>query len=77
MTDEMFLAAARALAAQASQRDLEQGRIFPAASRMREVAGSVAAAVAATAHEQGHASKPRPRDLRAEAARSMYEPGYT
>jgi malate dehydrogenase (oxaloacetate-decarboxylating)(NADP+) len=77
MTDEMFLAAAEALAAQASQRDLEQGRIFPAASRMREVAGSVAAAVAATAHEQGHASKPRPRDLRAEAARSMYEPGYT
>jgi malate dehydrogenase (oxaloacetate-decarboxylating)(NADP+) len=77
MTDEMFLAAAEALAAQVSQADLKQGRIFPAASRMRQVAAAVAAAVAATAYEQGHASKPRPPELHAEAVRSMYEPGYT
>jgi malate dehydrogenase (oxaloacetate-decarboxylating)(NADP+) len=76
MTEEMFLAAARALAAQASEHDLEQGRIFPVASRMREVAAAVAAAVAAMAYEQGHASRPRPPDLRAEAARSMYQPRY-
>jgi malate dehydrogenase (oxaloacetate-decarboxylating)(NADP+) len=76
MTDEMFFAAARALAGRASEADLERGRIFPIASRMREVAAAVAAAVAATAHEQGHATKPRPPDLRAEAARSMYEPRY-
>lgn len=76
MTDEMFFAAARALAAQTSEADLDQGRVFPVASRMREVAAAVAAAVAAMAHEQGHASKPRPHDLRADAARSMYEPRY-
>jgi malate dehydrogenase (oxaloacetate-decarboxylating)(NADP+) len=77
MTDEMFLAAAKALAEQASDADLKLGRIFPVATRMREVAASVAAAVAATAHEQGHASKPRPPDLRTEAARYMYRPDYT
>jgi malate dehydrogenase (oxaloacetate-decarboxylating)(NADP+) len=76
MTDEMFLAAARALAGQATEADLKQGRIFPVASRMREVAVAVAAAVAATAHEQGLAGKPRPSDLRTEAARFMYEPRY-
>jgi malate dehydrogenase (oxaloacetate-decarboxylating)(NADP+) len=77
MTDEMFFAAAEALAGQVSEADLKQGRIFPVASRMREVAAAVAAAVAARAYEQGHASKPRPPDLRAEAARSMYEPDYS
>ena len=76
VTDEMFFAAAQALAAQISEADLEQGRIFPVASRMREVAAQVAAAVAAVAYAQDHATKPRPLDLRAEAARVMYEPRY-
>jgi len=75
-TDEMFFAAAQALAAQASEADLQQGRIFPVASRMREVAAAVAAAVAETAWNQGHATNPRPADPRAEAARVMYEPRY-
>jgi malate dehydrogenase (oxaloacetate-decarboxylating)(NADP+) len=76
MTDEMFFAAARALAGQASEADLKLGRIFPVASHMRELAAAVAAAVAAAAYEQSLATKPRPADLRAEAARFMYEPRY-
>jgi malate dehydrogenase (oxaloacetate-decarboxylating)(NADP+) len=75
-TDEMFFAAAHALAAQVSESDLKVGRIFPVAGRMREVSAALAAAVAAVAHEQGHATKPRPPDLRAEAAQVMYEPRY-
>lgn len=76
VTDEMFFAAAQALAAQIAEADLEQGRIFPVAARMREVAAQVAAAVAAVAYAQDHATKPRPLDLRAEAARVMCEPRY-
>jgi malate dehydrogenase (oxaloacetate-decarboxylating)(NADP+) len=76
VTDEMFLAAARALADQVSALDLEQGRVFPSAARMREVALAVSVAVAAVAHDQGHATRPRPADLAAEAARFMYVPEY-
>lgn len=75
-TDEMFFAAAQALAAQVSQADLGAGRVFPKGARMREVAAAVAAAVAAVAYDQGNATKPRPVDLPAEAARSMYQPEY-
>jgi malate dehydrogenase (oxaloacetate-decarboxylating)(NADP+) len=76
VSDEMFLAAAQALAAQVSAADLEAGRIFPLASRMREIAAEVAAAVARIAYEQGLAAKPRPADLRAAAAAAMYRPEY-
>ncbi len=75
-TDEMFLAAARALAAQVSAADLEAGRLFPLAGRMREVAASVASAVARVAYEQGHATAPRPGDLARDVAAAMYEPEY-
>jgi malate dehydrogenase (oxaloacetate-decarboxylating)(NADP+) len=76
VTDEMFFAAAQALVAQVSDADLEQGRIFPAAARMREVAAAVATAAARVAYESGHATHPRPADLHAETARVMYEPRY-
>jgi malate dehydrogenase (oxaloacetate-decarboxylating)(NADP+) len=76
VTDEMFLAAARALADCVSAADLEQGRVFPVAARMREVALAVSVAVAGAAYEQGCATRPRPADLAAEAARFMYVPTY-
>jgi malate dehydrogenase (oxaloacetate-decarboxylating)(NADP+) len=76
VSDEMFLAAARALAAQVSAADLEAGRIFPVASHMRGIAAEVAAAVARTAYEQDLADKPRPADLRVAAAAAMYLPEY-
>jgi malate dehydrogenase (oxaloacetate-decarboxylating)(NADP+) len=76
VTDEMFLAAAGALADRVSAIDLQQGRVFPSAARMREVAVAVSIAVAAIAYEQGHATQPRPADLAAEAARVMYVPRY-
>lgn len=76
VTDEMLLAAAQALAAQVTDDDLKQGRLFPVAARMREVAAAVAVAVAAVAHQQGHAAAPRPGDLRSAVAAAMYEPCY-
>ena len=47
------LAAARELAAQVSQADLSECRIFPAVARMPEVATAIAVAVAAIAYERG------------------------
>jgi malate dehydrogenase (oxaloacetate-decarboxylating)(NADP+) len=76
VTDEMFLAAAQALAAQVSAAELEAGRVFPPAGRMREVALEVALAVARTVYEQGLAARARPADLRAAAAAAMYRPQY-
>jgi malate dehydrogenase (oxaloacetate-decarboxylating)(NADP+) len=76
VTDDMFFAAARALSDQVSDADLERGRIFPAASRMREVALAVSVAVATIAHDRGLASKPRPADIATAAADAMYTPRY-
>jgi malate dehydrogenase (oxaloacetate-decarboxylating)(NADP+) len=76
VTDEMFFAAAKALAAQVSEDDLEMGRIFPALERIREVSVAVAAAAAAVAYEQGLAREPRPDDLIGHIRSMMYQPEY-
>jgi malate dehydrogenase (oxaloacetate-decarboxylating)(NADP+) len=74
-TDEMFLAAARALAGMVSNVDLQEGRVFPGTARMRKVALAVSVAVAGVAYRQGHASRTHPPDLTAETLRAMYVPG--
>jgi malate dehydrogenase (oxaloacetate-decarboxylating)(NADP+) len=76
VTNEMFLAAARALAAQVQKKDLEQGSIYPALARIRDVSSHIAAAVAEVAFTRGLASKPRPRRLLAHIRAQMYEPRY-
>ena len=76
VSDEMFFAAAGALADQVSALDFQQGRVFPAAARMREVAAAVSVAVAEVAYEQGLATNPRPANLAVEAAHFMYVPEY-
>jgi malate dehydrogenase (oxaloacetate-decarboxylating)(NADP+) len=74
--DELLFAAARALADQVNEGDLEQGLLFPPAARIREVAIAVATAVADAAYERGLATNPRPADLAAAAAGAMYIPHY-
>jgi malate dehydrogenase (oxaloacetate-decarboxylating)(NADP+) len=76
VTDEMFLAAAYALADQVSEADLAQGSLYPALSRVREVSAHIAAAVAKVAYEQGFAGAPRPADLLAHVRAQMYDPHY-
>lgn len=76
ITDEMYFAAADALAAQVTEADLKAGRIFPPASRMREVAAAVATAVAEVGYAQGLAQKPRPPDLGAYIRARMYRADY-
>ena len=76
MTDEMFLAAARALAKLVDEVDLKQGSLYPALSRIREVSAHIAAAVADVAYKRGLAAGQAPKDLVAYAQSQMYEPSY-
>ena len=76
VTDEMFAAAAEALAHLATEDDLAQGRVFPALTRIREVSLEIAVAVAEVAYAQGLAREPRPSDLKAFIAAQMYDPKY-
>jgi len=76
VTDEMFLAAARVVANEVSESDLQYGRIFPPLPRIREVSLAVAVAVAELAYKEGLAARPRPDDLQAYISSLMFEPVY-
>ena len=76
VTDDMFFAAAAALAGQVTEADLAAGRIFPHQSRMREVAAAVAVAVADVAGKQDLATRPLPTDLAKAMIEAMYRPAY-
>ena len=76
VTDEMFMAAAHALANHVSAADLAQGSLYPALPRIREVSASIATAVAETAWQQGLAQEARPADLDAFIRGRMYDPRY-
>src|SRR5690606_38449978 len=65
VTDEMFFAAARALAEQTSEADLATGCLFPSLSQIRTVSLEIATAVAEVAFARGLAGIPRPDNLKA------------
>jgi malic enzyme len=56
VSDGMFLAAAKALAAQVSEADLAEIAVYPRLSRIRDVSHAVAVAVIGRAISEGHAS---------------------
>jgi malate dehydrogenase (oxaloacetate-decarboxylating)(NADP+) len=74
--DEMFYAAAKALADEVSEADLGLGRIYPSLTRMREVSAVIAAAVAEVGYRSALARRERPADLLAHVKSLMYEPVY-
>lgn len=76
VTDEMFMAAAHALAHLVSQADIEQGSLYPALARIREVSVHIAAAVAEIAYKRGLATGQAPKDLIAYIQSQMYDPSY-
>ncbi|NIM01572.1 MAG: oxaloacetate-decarboxylating malate dehydrogenase [Acidobacteria bacterium] len=76
VTDEMFLAAARALADATSEHDLALGRVYPPLRRIREVSASIATAVARVAYARDLAGGPEPADLERHVREGMYEPVY-
>ncbi len=76
VTNEMFLAAARALAGLVTEDDLALGRVYPALTRIREVSTAIAVAVAETAFARGFARQVRPPDLRTHIQAQIYVPDY-
>jgi malate dehydrogenase (oxaloacetate-decarboxylating)(NADP+) len=76
VTDEMFLAAARSLAAQVTDADRAQGSLYPPLASVREVSARIAAAAAEVAYARGLAARTRPADVLADVRDRMYEPKY-
>jgi len=76
VTDEMFMAAARALAVHTSEDDLAQGSLYPPLNRVRGVSAHIAAAVAEVAFREGYAQIDRPDDLVEYMGSQMYDPRY-
>src|SRR5689334_16406793 len=76
VTDEMFMAAAHTLAYLVDSDDIEQGSLYPALPRIRDVSAHIAAAVAEVAYKRGLATVPRPNDLMAFIDSQMYDPHY-
>jgi len=76
ISDEMFLASARALADMVSAEDLITATLFPPLTDIRAVSLNIAVAVAEKAYEQKLAQKPKPANLKSYIAEQMYDPGY-
>jgi malate dehydrogenase (oxaloacetate-decarboxylating)(NADP+) len=76
VTDEMFMAAARTLAAMVTEEDLAQGSLYPALPRIREVSARIGAAVAEVAFRRGLAAMTPPADVLAHVKSQMYNPRY-
>ena len=76
ITDEMFLTAAKCLAEQVDDADLNQGCIYPSLKNIRAVSLNIATAVARLAYERNLADLPQPEDLKAHIRSHIYDPTY-
>jgi malate dehydrogenase (oxaloacetate-decarboxylating)(NADP+) len=76
VTDEMFMAAARTLADLATDRDLSQGRLFPALTQIRDISAHIAYAVCNVAEEQDLLPEALPDNLMETIKQVMYDPKY-
>lgn len=79
VTDRMLYVAAETLANFVSKKDMEEGRLFPQLTRIREVSHRIAVAVVEEALREGLATKVKPadaNDLDSFVGRKMYFPEY-
>ncbi len=76
VTDEMFLKAAHALAAQVDTERLETGALYPPVESLSDVSREVALAVATQAVESGVAGVSAGADLAATVDEAMWWPAY-
>ncbi len=76
ISDRMFTAAARALAAGVTQEEHSAGQLFPAISRLREVTREIAAAVVRQARDEGLARDLPDDQIDERVKRAMWTPDY-
>ena len=76
VTDEMFLAAAHALAARTSSAELDVGLIYPPIERIHHSAVEVAVEVAELIFARGLARVEKPHDIKAWITSKVYDPSY-
>ena len=74
LPDELFLAAARALAALVRDKELASGSLYPPLQEIRGVSLAIAVAVAEKAYSMNLARRRRPRSLRRSIEALMYQP---
>jgi malic enzyme len=76
VTEAMFAAAARALAAEVHDADLEAGSLFPPVGQLRWVTAAVASAVVRAARDCGVGRAIEDERVEDEVAEAMWEPSY-
>lgn len=76
VSDNMFLAAARALAQQVTEEDIAETAVYPKLSRIRDVSLSVACATVRQAVKEGHADPEILEELEENLRAAMWEPKY-
>ena len=76
VTDEMFIAAAHALADQVTPAELEQGLLFPPQSNILEIEIKIAARVAKIVFDSNLAGVAQPDDYEAFIRSHVYKPEY-
>jgi malic enzyme len=76
VTEAMFLEAAKALAAQVTGADLDQGAVYPELGRIRACSHAVAVAVVRRAVDEGYAERSVLDGLAQTVERAMWRPEY-
>ncbi len=74
--NELFLTAAKTLAELVSDKNLEDGALYPPLNEIRAISLEIALAVAEKAYELGIAKNKKPKNLRQTIKDYMYNPNY-
>jgi malate dehydrogenase (oxaloacetate-decarboxylating)(NADP+) len=74
--EELFITAAKAVAAQVPESDLESGLIYPPQSHILEASLTTATKIAEVIFDRGLARIPRPADIGAHIRSLAYNPVY-